>query len=372
MSDTMTSTATPTLTGAKSQVPRLTCPFTRDEIEPFPELRNGKYLKGLKKPGVYGAGRGGTGGGFTETGVSYQNGTLTERTAVKGLGRSSLGGTAGYLETTTEAKARQNEAFSQDVLDTFAEGRAKELELGRQRAEVLKHFETEKPPPWTSTAQSTYVNLLPATERTFGETSYCKPKGRRRVDLNAVHKDRTNYTESYLARHEAMNDKDALEAMHREEMSKSMRAAKSANGGWVGGAPSTTYRHHMQTFDVQSCEDQMSAFAKNPVPHRSLAGLDPDAFPDKDPSVRYSGMYATTQNASFQDRSREGEPTQFRKSHYFEKAGDVLHLPKRGDDPLRKPTNFHDTRNMAEVVPAHYVSMKTFQEQVTAGGLAVD
>eukprot|EP01060_Flectonema_neradi_P029978 TRINITY_DN4260_c1_g1_i1.p1 TRINITY_DN4260_c1_g1~~TRINITY_DN4260_c1_g1_i1.p1 ORF type:complete len:369 (+),score=56.93 TRINITY_DN4260_c1_g1_i1:99-1205(+) len=357
-----------------SRLPRHLHPFTREPVcDPFPNVRLCKVTKGMniKYPLT----------GNTDAPIENPK-QFSETMAGLEITRSTDGavknvpGSVGFLQTASSYKRMQNDCFSPETVEAYNKGRREELRIAELRRNINKPFETQTPKEWISTSKATHVNLLPVVEKVPSDTLFHKPVPRQKhrsekvtdIDPNEVAK----FAETFSSRHSAMNDTDALTKYQREAVDSMKRSYKPPGGSWVGGPPRTTYQQNLKTFDVRECERENDGFCSEPAPR--LTGCETPGLADHLESVkireqnRTSGHYSTTSSGNFQNRFAEAEATTHRKSHYFDKLNGTFQMPKRGNAPTKK-ANLGDTTNMSDVVPSHFMSSKTIQEQLAVAGL---
>eukprot|EP01062_Namystynia_karyoxenos_P046933 TRINITY_DN3529_c0_g1_i1.p1 TRINITY_DN3529_c0_g1~~TRINITY_DN3529_c0_g1_i1.p1 ORF type:complete len:481 (+),score=133.18 TRINITY_DN3529_c0_g1_i1:102-1445(+) len=369
-----------------SKEPRLVVPLMPDAIVPIqrprdgvpPRGQNGRYectLKGFGRP------RRMKDHDFVDPADRFDAQVSTTGRVPGGLPDSR-----GFIETLTEQQRRQAEALSEDTLDAFRKGRERELDIERQRHAIKsKPFETPPVDTWVTTQRADYVNLLPAVDRSAADSCHQKPRSKPNKSLierelstrEKPKRDLSDHAGAFRERDEAITDQDALKATRiaqTEALRQQLEKAQPKSAAWVGGPPRSTYKDHLREFDVKECEAQNSYLAKDPVVQGKHRTMDEEtegfiATAQQRKQARNSGDYATTASDTLKDRTAEAEPTTFRRAHYFERKGDTVQMPKRGDAPLRKPHNLHDTQNMTDVVPQHFQSTKDFYERMAAAGV---
>ena len=343
--------------------PRLLQNQAKVTLDPYPHLKPGRVPKG--EAGHYEVTRRSAHPNTSVNVVDMIAGQEAAPPSTTGQ-IPDMAGSRGFLDALSEQNRRQAEEISPEVMDAYRRGREKQMEIAQLRKDLDTPFETEEPPTWVSTSHSSHVHLLPAVDRRSLENLMTKPGHKQRANKTVQNgKTSTQYAGEYLARETAIQDVDALQSFHREALN-STKKATSKKHGWVGGAPSSTYRAMHMEFDVKECERQMDVTATNPVMHRSFAPTEEEGrMVEEAMHRRHSARsgddgshFTTTSAVSFTDRSKEGSKATYTRSHYFDKKNGTLQMPVRGATPLRKATNLHHVSTVSEVNPMQYTTTK--------------
>ncbi|KAJ9452970.1 hypothetical protein DIPPA_23218 [Diplonema papillatum] len=359
--------------GMPSQIPRLLQNQAKDRLEPFPQLKTGRLVKGMHSG--YDPCRKGAAGYATADKLADTLGSIEMEKSTVGKVRN-VPGSVGYLETLSETARRQREVIGDDALQAYKEGRQREVELALERERLRGPFQTQKPDAWTTTMKEAHVDFLPVVDQSAVDTILQKPRHVLKREQARNPPGPNRFADTFLETNEAIKDIDALQTHFKSTQSNASATARDKARGksWVGGPPRSTYKAHMREFDSAEADKQMSRHAREPLLHKSLQEataeqLEEAARAKERRGKRHEGDFATTNADTFRDRIAEAEPTAYKKAHYFFKLGDTNQMPRRGDDPLRKPTNFVDTRNTSHIVPGHFETSKGFHEKVAVAGL---
>eukprot|EP01063_Lacrimia_lanifica_P030428 TRINITY_DN4838_c0_g1_i1.p1 TRINITY_DN4838_c0_g1~~TRINITY_DN4838_c0_g1_i1.p1 ORF type:complete len:378 (+),score=153.28 TRINITY_DN4838_c0_g1_i1:558-1691(+) len=372
---------------AETRLPRQLHPFTKDMVNPFPELKTGQVPKG--KRGRY---------EITRKDCQVSRKEMADELQKMETERSTIGKipgmtSTGFIDSQSEMQRMQNQQFDADVIDAFRQGREKEFELARRRKEIntTANLASVAPPPLISSAHAHHPNLLPAVDRSATDHCHSKAEPKRKPHTDDTVKRQqatsapTNFTETWQARNEAIKDVDALQKYYEDQLAKEKAASPEKQKGtfskfsFVGGAPRSTYTSHHDDVNAVAHAAQMARDAKAPVLHK----LQETATDDDAAHVahvlnrkanKFAGEFQTTASTTYQGAQLSADqrpPPGTTRGHVFEYINGTLQM-KKANEPLRKADNWDRTTNTATINPNQYTTTKAHWERMAVAGLDYD
>jgi hypothetical protein len=266
-----------------------------------------------------------------------------------GVVPNGLNDSRGFLETTT-TQQRFKGQWDPEVMQVYNEGRAKELQLERER-EILKATPFKSGEPSGFVKSSSEHSNLSKVDR--ADLVY---KSRHNLGGDNAAQNRQRTAESIAAGNAVDKSKlkQAVQASHDSTMPSGYRKPPED--------PISTMKDHYCGFDGSAAEAANDRYSKQPACTKNLALTAEDRKRAENAELkmkqRNDGDYETESSKTFKDRLASAEVDKaFRKSNTFDVQNRVP-VMKRNHNP-RSDVGSGEAYGPHEIVPGQYKAMST-------------